>query len=67
MEVRAVFGFAQPTALAGCFAGLSALRLGTVALTPQVTGVWMKECLTVLTFVLSDVTYHWPASPQANN
>jgi hypothetical protein len=67
MEVIAVFRFAQPTALAGRFAGLLAWRLGTVALTPQVAGVRMKERSTELTFALSDVLSHWPASPQAND
>jgi hypothetical protein len=66
-EVIAVFGFVQPPVLARRFAGLAAWTLGTVVLMPQVTVVRMKECLTVLTLALSDVTSHWPASPQAND
>jgi hypothetical protein len=62
-EVVSVFGFAQPTTLTGRFAGLSAWRLSTVVLAPNVTVVWIKECLTVLTPALSEVTYHWPPSP----
>ena len=66
-EVIAVLGFAEPTTLACCFAGLAAWQLCTVVLPPRVTGVRIKECLTVLTRALSGVTYHGPASPQAHD
>jgi hypothetical protein len=66
-EVVLVFGFAQPTPLAGGFAGLSTWRLRTGVLAPTIAGVRSKEYLTVLTRALSDVTSHWPESPQVND
>jgi hypothetical protein len=66
-DVLVVFGCAQPTALTRRCAGLSAGRLGTVALTPLVARVWIKACLTRLTRAFSDGTSHWPASPQAHD
>jgi len=66
-EVIVVFGFLQPSALAGGFAGLAAWRPRTVALTPHVAIVGIKEDLAVLTLALSDVTCHWPESPQVND
>jgi len=66
-EVVLVFGFAQPTPLTSGFAGLSTWWLRTVVLAPNVAGVRIKECLTVLTLALSEVTYHWPESPQVND
>ncbi len=66
-EVLAVCGFFSPTALAGRCAGLSTWRVGTGALMPQGTGVWMEEGLTGLTGALSVMAYHWPVSPEAND
>jgi hypothetical protein len=56
-----------PSELAGGLAGLAAGRLGTVALASHVAVVGIKECLTVLTLTFSDVTSHWPVSPQVND
>src|SRR2546426_2895645 len=64
-EVIVVFGFLQPSALAGGFAGLAAWRSRTVALTPHVAMVGIKEDLAVLTRALSAVTCHWPESPRS--
>jgi hypothetical protein len=66
-EVIAVFGFAQPLALASGFAGFAAWGRRTVALVPDITMVGSKEDVTVLTLALADVTYHWPESPQVND
>jgi hypothetical protein len=66
-EVGAVWGVLQPTALTGRFTGLAAWGLGTVALTPNSAMVGIKEDLTVLTLAFSDVTSHWPESPQVND
>jgi hypothetical protein len=65
--VIAIFGFLQPPVLAVRFAGLSAGRLGTIALTPHVAVIGIKESLAVQTLACSDVTSHWPASPQVND
>jgi hypothetical protein len=66
-EVVTVFGFAPPSLLTGGFAGLAAGGLGTVALTPQVASVGIKEHFAVLTLALSDVTDHGPQSPQVHD
>jgi hypothetical protein len=64
-EVIAVFGFLPPVLLSVDFAGLTALGLGTEALTRHVTVVGMKEAFTVRTFTLSSGVCHGPDSPQA--
>jgi hypothetical protein len=67
VEVSAVVGLMEPTRLTSSFAGLAAWGWCTEVLVPHIPGVWIKECLTVLTLALSDVTYHWPPSPEAND
>jgi hypothetical protein len=64
-EVVEVFGFLPPALLALGFANLAALGLGTVALTPHVAVVGMKETFTVQTFTLAGWVCHRPESPQA--
>ena len=66
-EVVVVFGCAQPTPLAGGFAGLSTWRLRTGVLAPNIAGVRSKKDLAVLTLALSEVMSHWPESPQVND
>jgi hypothetical protein len=66
-EVIAVRGLVEPATLAGGFAGVAARGLGAVALASGATGVGIKEGLTVLTLALTQWTFHWPASPQAND
>lgn len=66
-KVSTIFGFLQPLALAGGFAGLAAGGRSTVALASNVTGIGSKEDLTVLTLALSDMTCHGPESPQAHD
>jgi hypothetical protein len=66
-EVVAVGGFVQPTALTSGFAGLAAGRLRTIALPPNIAGIRIKECLTMLALAFSDVTSHGPASPQVHD
>ena len=64
-EVIAIFGFVQPSALTLGLTGLSALRLGTVALVSHIAVVGNEEDLTVLTLAFSDGVSHGPESPQA--
>jgi hypothetical protein len=64
-EVVEVFGFLPPALLALGFTNLAALGLGTVALTPHVAVVGMKETFTVQTFTLAGWVCHRPESPQA--
>jgi len=66
-EIITVGRFAQPTTLAGGLAGLAARGLGAVALASGAARVGSKEGLTVLTFAFREWTFHWPASPQAND
>ena len=66
-EIIPVVRFLMPTALAGGFAGLAARGLGTVALALGAARVGLKEGLTVLTLAFREWTFHWPASPQAND
>jgi hypothetical protein len=66
-EVIEVFGFFQPAPLTlGC-ADFAALGLGTIALSPDITVVGMKEAFTVRTFTLSSGVCHGPDSPQAHD
>jgi hypothetical protein len=66
-KVIAVVRFAEPTALAGSLAGLSARRLGTVVLALGAARVRIKEGPTVLALAFAAWTSHEPASPQAHN
>jgi len=64
-EVIAIFGFVLPSALTVGLTGLSALRLGTVALVSHIAVVGNEEDLAVLTLAFSDGVSHGPESPQA--
>src|SRR6266511_2352337 len=66
-EIIPVRRFLMPTALAGGLAGLAARGLGAVALAPGTARVGIKEGLTVLARAFREWTFHWPASPQAND
>ena len=66
-EIIAVLRFLMPTALASGLAGLAARGLAAVALAPGTARVGSKEGLTVLALALREWTFHWPASPQAND
>src|SRR5262245_58864673 len=66
-EIIPVLGFLIPTALAGGLAGLAARGLGAVTLAPGTARVGSKEGLTVLALAFRERTFHWPASPQAND
>ena len=66
-EIISVLRFLMPTALASGLAGLAARGLAAVALAPGTARVGSKEGLTVLTLAFREWTFHWPASPQAND
>jgi len=66
-EVIAVVGVLLPAALAVGFAGLAALGLRAIALSPGAAWIGIKEGLTVLTLAFGEWTSHWPASPQVND
>ncbi len=66
-EVIAVVGVLLPAALAVGFAGLAALGLRAIALSPGAAWIGIKEGFTVLTLAFGEWTSHWPASPQAND
>ena len=46
---------------------MAARGLGAIALAAGAAGVGIKEGLTVLTLAFREWTFHWPASPQAND
>src|SRR5256886_6876310 len=66
-EVIAVVGLLLPSALAVGFAGLAALGLRAIALSPGAAWIGIKEGFTVLTLAFGEWTSHWPASPQVND
>ena len=66
-EVIAVVGLLLPAALAVGFAGLAALGLRAIALSPGAAWIGIKEGFTVLTLAFGEWTSHWPASPQVND
>ncbi len=66
-EVIAVVGFLSPASLTLGFADVAALRLGAVALTPNVAMVGIKKPFTVRTFTLSSGVCHRPGSPPAHD
>jgi len=66
-EVIAVVGLLLPAALAVGFAGLAALGLSAIALSPGAAWIGIKEGFTVLTLAFGEWTSHWPASPQVND
>jgi hypothetical protein len=64
-EVIKIVGFLPPALLALGFADAAALGLGTVALTPHVAVVGMKETFTVQIFTLAGWVCHRSGSPPA--
>jgi hypothetical protein len=66
-EVIAVSRLVEPTLLAGGFAGLTALGVGTVALTFDTARIGNEDSLTMLTLTSSGWMCHGPESPQVHH
>jgi len=66
-EVILVGRLLEPALLAGGFARLAALGVGTVALPLGTARVGNEEGLTLLTLTLSGLTSHGPESPQVHD